>query len=564
MTVRWLIASGLPAALADIPVHCLSSEIAGSWNIFMGPASQSTHACGHARPDKPSASAQPTKLYGISTGGVEAPISTDDPEVTQVHINIEDETTNRATMTKMIANGQTKSTNIVGSYTMVYDEGFEITLKHPDDTILKMFAFSKFDQRSTTKKPISYCNEVFTGWFQMVKKSKEIRYGCWTGSKEASPNRVHSQRRQGRTMLSLAQGHQAGHFHINNMTIRDSSDFDMFTAGQHLNDFHYDNFEHVDIDSPITEEEFHVVAQHLNDILPEGSWTATAHSKFFNMSLRELNRIAGSKSQVNLDQTDSISLRKGHHEIPTLPRDLVQQGYEVKQVYTGYPGDQGGCGSCFVYSMMKVVTARARMDKIIKNDESFSVAWPLACSEYNQGCEGGYPYLVMKWLDEHGVLLDSELPYKPHFKKQCSAVQQHLAATLPTMNRVQLKSRTPEVVPNRGQRHYVVSSYGYVGGFYGKTNHDLMMQELYHGGPMAIAYQVPDVFMWYQGGVFGASGTSVSMPSAVSILHEMRKFKLRSMGMDRMSLKQVARKVKPRLYKKLCAATPSPSASSKW
>merc|ERR1719197_2424586 len=37
--------------VADLPVHCLRHEVAGTWNFVVGRSSPLRSACGHTRPD---------------------------------------------------------------------------------------------------------------------------------------------------------------------------------------------------------------------------------------------------------------------------------------------------------------------------------------------------------------------------------------------------------------------------------------------------------------------------------------------------------------------------------
>merc|ERR1719482_624289 len=66
--------------------------------------------------------------------------------------------------------------------------------------------------------------------------------------------------------------------------------------------------------------------------------------------------------------------------------------------------DQGDCGSCYDASTMRMLTAR---HKIKQNDTEalpWSINFPLFCSEYNQGCKGGYGLLTAKWSRDVGLL----------------------------------------------------------------------------------------------------------------------------------------------------------------
>jgi hypothetical protein len=40
-------------ALADLPVHCLRSQVVGEWTFHLSPPSATRSSCGHKRPDIP-------------------------------------------------------------------------------------------------------------------------------------------------------------------------------------------------------------------------------------------------------------------------------------------------------------------------------------------------------------------------------------------------------------------------------------------------------------------------------------------------------------------------------
>src|SRR5690606_26555455 len=70
---------------------------------------------------------------------------------------------------------------------------------------------------------------------------------------------------------------------------------------------------------------------------------------------------------------------------------------------------QGNCGSCYVYSTMKMLEARLKIK--YNHDVDLSVQHALDCSYYNQGCSGGYPYLVMKYSHEFELIPEHCKPY---------------------------------------------------------------------------------------------------------------------------------------------------------
>jgi cathepsin C len=106
----------------------------------------------------------------------------------------------------------------------------------------------------------------------------------------------------------------------------------------------------------------------------------------------------------------------------------------------------------------------------------FSTQDIVECSNYSQGCEGGFPYLVSgKYGEDYGVAEESCNPYTGKDGK-CST----LASC---------------------KRQYL-TRYRYIGGFYGACNEALMRISLVKNGPIAVSFEVYDDFVHYQGGVY--------------------------------------------------------------
>merc|ERR1740115_420850 len=72
---------------------------------------------------------------------------------------------------------------------------------------------------------------------------------------------------------------------------------------------------------------------------------------------------------------------------------------------------QGDCGSCYTISTVHMLTARNRIHSGSTDEPSFSVSFPLYCSEYNQGCDGGYGFLQSKWTEDVGLIPESCAPF---------------------------------------------------------------------------------------------------------------------------------------------------------
>ena len=74
--------------------------------------------------------------------------------------------------------------------------------------------------------------------------------------------------------------------------------------------------------------------------------------------------------------------------------------------------DQGGCGSCYIFSSAGQLEARIRIASGNKLQPVISTQDPLSCSRYSQGCAGGFPYLTAgKYGQDFGFVEESCFPY---------------------------------------------------------------------------------------------------------------------------------------------------------
>ena len=162
MKFLFLFAFLLPFSFkCDLPVHCLAKHVAGTWNFYLTPMQPSYPSCGHSHPDK----------------------NTDHLKVDfRQNFRVNETLTFDLNMPNILKD---PSGSNLGSWTMVYDEGFEVRSKNK-----VFFAFSKykFDGRKAptdtddeeTQGYTSLCNETFEGW---VRDPSNGFWGCFYGEK---------------------------------------------------------------------------------------------------------------------------------------------------------------------------------------------------------------------------------------------------------------------------------------------------------------------------------------------------------------------------------------------
>jgi len=139
---------------------------------------------------------------------------------------------------------------------------------------------------------------------------------------------------------------------------------------------------------------------------------------------------------------------------------------------------QGDCGSCYTISTVHMLTARHRISKNDISKAPFSVMFPLYCSEYNQGCDGGYGFLQSKWSEDVGLVPEHCAPFAEI--SSCGA----------------LKSC------DMGSTRFRASNHHYVGGFYGASEESSIREELVKNGPVVMSFEPKEDFMYYKNGVY--------------------------------------------------------------
>merc|ERR1719428_1837828 len=125
-----------------------------------------------------------------------------------------------------------------------------------------------------------------------------------------------------------------------------------------------------------------------------------------------------------------------------------------------------------------MLSARNRIRKGNHKAEAFSINFPLFCSEYNQGCDGGYGFLQSKWSEDVGLVPETCAPYS--MDGECS-----------------VSSKC-----DLGSTRYRAMNHRYVGGYYGGSDEDSIKQELVSGGPLVMSFEPKEDFMYYRQGIY--------------------------------------------------------------
>lgn len=451
MLQAFLVLIAVAPANADLPVHCLRHQLVGDWEFTLGPLGKSRPSCGHMRPDNPDK--QP-------------PISVD-----------------RTMGTKQVTLSQpnlasTKS-DASGTWTMIYDEAFEVNVEG-----FSFLAFSKFEvfNENGQKRNVSHCGESQLGWYHTKDRQQ---WGCYYGKKIEQPVSLIS------FMPSLPVTSAA-------------------------------------YDAPLTLEWHQDAANKLN--LMQNSWTATAYEKFAGKTPRDLNNMVGlqrslpisqmqepqsflqTKAKRNLRQqraagqnllevaatasessleqalfgdAPAATTAAGAEPEKPIPSGALPPSHDWRNVdgtnYLEPVIDQGDCGSCYVVSTVRMLSARHKIASGDTSQPPFSISFPLYCAEYNQGCDGGYAFLTSKWSEDVGLVPAT-------------------CARYTTKGKCEMTCRPDEIGPRLR-----AGNHRYVGGYYGGATEEAIMAELYHKGPLVASFEPKSDIMYYSGGIYKSS-----------------------------------------------------------
>jgi len=505
-----LLAHSFRQGLCDLPVHCLRHQVVGNWEFTLGAVSDHRSSCGHKHPDNQYK--QPS-LDSLSSQGA----------TRSLRLSLQDPSS------VVSADGSQQ-----GTWTMIYDEGFEVAIGGQVFVAFSYFDFAK--DTNGQKTNVSHCDATQVGWYHNVERTQ---WGCYMGKKiggepaapavaavaavpsvDASASADAAAEANSAPPKLQAPASPRPRAALNSIASLQSflgPDIAANRPAQLVRDDDQEDGESdssasvttnilqqpdaykpwvpasAGFDHPMQGDWQQSVADALNFL--QLGWSAAAYSKFEGKTPRELNRLAGVRRsrpkparRPKAPAASSFSsflglglrVRRGVDAESFDWRERDGQNWLTPVV------TQGDCGSCYTISTVHMLTARNRIAKRDPNSVAFSVSFPLYCSEYNQGCDGGYGFLQSKWSEDVGLVPESCSPFSEG-GGSCHAL--------------------PEC--DLGATRFRAVNHHYVGGYYGGSDESSIRRELVEHGPVVMSFEPKEDFMYYKNGIYKSGAQKI-------------------------------------------------------
>lgn len=496
----------LQPAQADLPIHCLHAQVAGDWEFTLDAGGHkvgehgdlTSITCGYPQPDRNADHfTRPPVLVAASTYKV----------------------------TLASPNVATDAKGNKGTWTMIYDEGFEVQIAGRS-----FFAFNKYVPNPGTPLTsdkvahyTSHCDETMVGWWQDKTANT---WGCYRGKQTKAAN-------SWTTAVSRVKDDGIDHVPVVSPTSfleeftrilpRDTDadmmaeiraerralragldeDVSLLETGEFVDSYADTDLQgafdpsatdsgiphphsHVSAelpeldDSMLFEPDFSFIERHNSN--KRNTWKAGSYKEFEKKPVKDMLRMLGMRRFAR-DNTGPKKQKLLQPIQDTRPDAVKYAGLPTNWDWSDRNGvnydtevrNQGSCGSCYAMAAVTSFEGRFRVKSRLAFRPIISPQDFVSCSFYNQGCEGGFPYLVAKHGAEFGMV-DAEChPYTAR-NSDC-----HTKCTSERM---------------------FLTNYSYVGGFMGGCSEVAMMRELYENGPIMVAFQAPPDLFYYTGGIY--------------------------------------------------------------
>lgn len=445
----------LPICLVkgDLPIHALMSEVRGVWEIKeTTPSNDKLKLCGGGLPNENIRNLSPElQNYEVFLEKNYGQLNTFFVNLTTEKINISNDVASRNKWTYLAVKDM--QDGVIGYWTMVYDEGFEIRLKGK-----RYFGLLKYNLIPGDKCPNSIKNSTLNNGNCYETDTTKTQIG-WALTEEVDKNTKEKQ-------------FQRGCFYAQKNIKKNVSS--VVTHEQEVDEYMNNNSESKD-------------SEKMSSGLP--AHHRRSQYKKIRMSSDNLDGFAKTYLADIYDIThDRIYACRKQDDVNTkiqltLPRNFSWGDPYNNPELDDNVEDQERCGFC--YAIASVYALKKRFEILLWNRYKIKVKMPalayesiISCSPYNQGCNGGYPFLVGKHTYEYGIVPQETILYAKGDENMCK-LSLGIADKLRGNNRNNSSKDAREV--------YYASGYNYINGCYECSNEYDMMNEIIQNGPIIAA-----------------------------------------------------------------------------
>lgn len=466
------------AVRADLPVHCTYSSLIGNWTFtldsstFTADLDKIKSTCGHGQPGKVQ-DFDSTHKFSF-------------PESTQVTLSLE---------TPNVVHSEEYGE---GTWTLIYDEGFIIYF---NDLIFTNYFF----YYTSGKDHKSDCTRTMLGWVRWNLPDPLEKWACFYAEKQIEAGQTENIQIETLTettakpsSTSFLQGVNYDDKDrvstINSLQTKWKAEISPRFAGLSFADINSQFRKRGKIELPQTKSsseliqgQVEITAGPLEVKLSQTD--STSQSKSEGSSTSDDAKVEEVQDQ-KLEYWDSSALGKTDRESLIFYWNSTLDQIDGSQLplvwdWTDIGGvsyisdtvrDQGHCGSCYAVTSTEMLESRLRILTDFQFSASLSIEYLISCSFYTEGCQGGYPTLLHKFIQEFGLVTESCMPYKGKIincSERCS---------------------TSDIIG--------VSDYYLVGGYYGAVTEENIMKELRSRGPLIVDLDPNSDFFYYKSGVY--------------------------------------------------------------
>jgi cathepsin C len=395
---------------------------------------------------------------------------------------------------------------------MVYDEGFEVRVNNGTEVY---FAFSKYSKNDNSNKNItsqwvSQCYSTLIGWYRNGEN-----WGCFYGKKDdVSSDEVTNGEATDKQIITEDSATNLSSLFGFLQQKESSSKNSPVSLIDHSRFMETQSLDTMVLDASFKDHD--KLVERINSA--NLSWKAKSYDEFKKYTMGDLNKIVGGLRLEDGRHRDmNIHKKKKGNEVVSKnnnnplclnlsgarnnveKKDLEEMNFDCWKKYMPDSRSQGGCGSCYAMATIGMLEARFKIKypNELKNDFEISVDHILKCSFYNQGCDGGYSFLVSKFYKEFEIFPKQCFSEKStECKKECLSKDNNEKHNFlsPIASKIDYNNIKLSV-----------EDYYYVGGSYGKTTEEGLMKELWLNGPIVVSLSPGPLFMSYNSGILGST-----------------------------------------------------------